>query len=129
MTSPLVQTLVDHPYLTIGGFAVSMWLSLGVVVIFAVEIAMLRRVREIKAMFRSALNVSKSYELEVAGLRAERKKDRALIDDEIVPNLAKVMDKQIEHGTRLDTQERRLTEVERFMEWLRSRVGAPKEGP
>jgi hypothetical protein len=111
VTPAVVQVIVDHPFLMIGGFIISMWLSLGVVVIISVEFALVRRLREIKTMFRSALNVAESYQTEVSALRRERKEDHG--------TLTGLLEVQGHQGDMLVDHEKRIKAQEEYLDRLR----------
>ncbi len=62
-------------------------------IVLAVEFSLSRRLREIKGMFRDALNHARSFDGLVEKLRAERKEDR--------DTLVGTMEIQGKHGERL----------------------------
>jgi hypothetical protein len=58
-------------------------------------------------MFDRALEHARSFDGLVDALRRERKTDRELLEGEILPRLAHLEEKSIEHETRLGLVEKR----------------------
>jgi hypothetical protein len=65
------------------------------------------RSREIISMFDRALEHARSFDSLVDTLRRERKTDRTLLEDEVLPRLAKLEERSIDHETRLGLVEKR----------------------
>lgn len=75
---------------TIGGVAV------------AVEWALKRRLGEIMAMFGRALDHARSFDGMIEKVRNDRTADRQLLTEEVVPRLAKLEEKSIEHSRQIE---------------------------
>jgi DNA-directed RNA polymerase subunit F len=77
------------------------------VVVDLVDDAVKERSREIISMFDRALEHARSFDSLVDTLRRERKTDRTLLEDEVLPRLAKLEERSIDHETRLGLVEKR----------------------
>lgn len=78
-----------------------------VIILTAAHVVLGWRLREIKAMFRDALAHAKSFDPRVERLQRERDDDRRMLDEEILPALTTMQEKQIDHENRLATLESR----------------------
>jgi hypothetical protein len=77
------------------------------VVVDLVDEAVKERSREIISMFDRALEHARSFDGLVDALRADHRRDRKLLEEEVLPRLAKLEEKSIEHGTEIDMLKKR----------------------
>lgn len=99
----MIIFVTQHPWAALTIFAALLF----IVTVIAVEIAWSRRAATFERMFERALRHGESFDGVVNALRQEREKDRKVIDENVLPVLAKLQEDSIDHGRRLNLLEAR----------------------